>query len=1039
MSDPHTLANWTKLSDESYTAPAELTLKDQRTAWRASATEVHQPPREPDPLARLPAGHTPPTHDAPPAVIEVMLDRALLEPDLFSGGYATIGGQRFPIFYSTGGPAHPRDSVAATRIALPADTPVSAGQTLELTFAEPLADVPVRRFEKQNGTRAAIEVTAESHASDLAYLLGGRVTVDTGAASYVITQAQRVNDRMRLELKTVAPAKAADAAPPSSATIEPPSFRSLVFEGSVDETVLKSPGGEIAVESIVGGERVMHVLRIVSDIDRPANFDLLVRLPQSAEAARSALQPGKRCHYYAPYRITLSVDVTDATGADIDLPLAPDAGSRSLYLAVSTVDRRNNQGALSIPVQAIAVRPPPTARPGRPYPCNHRPDVAEAYTTPPDRRGRATVCLAWDAGELDSTDGLRFEVQRTLDNTIIATHRRNWLRGKASVMPPLTASPQLQGTLNNHTTDETRGLSRANFTTMVPDVDFKAFKGGRLAQGAHYFQITGVDTPQNGPPQLLLRPATQEGATPTAPSDGTCILEAAPDYTVVRADTDALRLLAERNDDAFGLVTGVPVAETRFIDEILGIGRNRFFYRVRAVDAAENRSPWSEISAPFYQVDTTAPGAPAQFQVMAGDRSATLVWLPPQDTRIVTYHVYRLENETAGSHHLTLPIYKRISRSDIQPRRIHILAGSVTLPSPLTFRVDANATEHEIASHVMDNIVVRTLHADQTSLDFYIRDADLTQVSQQKIQHLNPLVTDGTRVVVALGNPADPQLLTQRSDGSPLTVQSGEIDLGVDASTADLVAVYRYDEEMSLAWSILSRSVKDISLRQSSLALYTRADQTDGTQSIAVHTLKHLNPLVTSGTAVSIQFGASVLDADPAQVVWVDDEEGRGLSAIPSYTYRITAIKRVYLAPKNAGQPPQELEIPSPVTAPVTVRVVDQSIPPAPTITSAFWVDASDAATATAADALRIKVEVASAFANIKEIRIQRRTDAAQSWRTVQTDDGQLWFEWHNTPSTLTIFDSRVDRNRSWQYRAQLRTHDNRLGAPSSIATVSPP
>jgi hypothetical protein len=46
-------------------------------------------------------------------------------------------------------------------------------------------------------------------------------------------------------------------------------------------------------------------------------------------------------------------------------------------------------------------------------------------------RGRATICLKWDAGTVNPASGLRYEVARALDNGILAVHLRNWQIGKA--------------------------------------------------------------------------------------------------------------------------------------------------------------------------------------------------------------------------------------------------------------------------------------------------------------------------------------------------------------------------------------------------------------------------------------------------------------------------------------------------------------------------------------------------------------------------------------------------------------------------------
>jgi hypothetical protein len=168
--------------------------------------------------------------------------------------------------------------------------------------------------------------------------------------------------------------------------------------------------------------------------------------------------------------------------------MAVGQSSQNLYLAVTTDDVRANEGPLSSPAQVTAVKPPPTGVPSQPYPCGQTAAAMAGYATPPDRQGRATLCLAWEAGTLVSTEGLRYEVARALDNTILATHRRNWLLGG----PSLGTALSVNGTLSGVTFDEVRGLYRVVLTADLGGAEPAAFRGGRLAQDEGFFQITTI-------------------------------------------------------------------------------------------------------------------------------------------------------------------------------------------------------------------------------------------------------------------------------------------------------------------------------------------------------------------------------------------------------------------------------------------------------------------------------------------------------------------------------------------------------------------
>ena len=141
---------------------------------------------------------------------------------------------------------------------------------------------------------------------------------------------------------------------------------------------------------------------------------------------------------------------------------------------------------------------------------------------------------------------------------------------------------------------------------VVPDAALCAtLAGGRIESAGQSFQITRAAG--GSALTVLARPLTAGGGPVTGP----CVLTVPPDYTFVNRNDGHLRRLAAKpsNEDAFGIVTGTPISATHFTDEVPGIGRNRFFYRVRAVDPAENHSDWSAVSVPFRLVDTTRPRA----------------------------------------------------------------------------------------------------------------------------------------------------------------------------------------------------------------------------------------------------------------------------------------------------------------------------------------------------------------------------------------------------------------------------------------------
>jgi hypothetical protein len=871
---------------------------------------------------------------APITGFDVFISRALLEPDLFRAGAAQGPGGALPIHSSGSGRAAVDDSAlgrsgaARVRVGLDDMTPLAAGDTLTLPVG-PAGGHPQVRF---------IEMTT---------------TADPGPV----------------------------------------------------------PGGELAFEVTRGGKAVLVSASVVSDVERQGpRLGFLVRFPESLPPTAWP-RAGDIVRYFPPYAIAgLSVALAAAGDvAPLRLAIASGQGAAMAYLALGTTDLRGNAGRLSPPVPIIIVRPPPPA-PGPPFPCQ-APPAPEGFATPPDRQGRATLCVGWTLPASAAT--LRFEVARALDQTIIATDRRNWLIGRAApgrapatlvvtsvtaradgalelradtagaaglpddafaggllwqggagfrlvggltridagtvtfVAEPAAASAvatvgaadlyavpvppraSLPAQVSLATFDAERGLHHVSLVGAGGgSLAALTLDGGCLVQGGRRFQITLASTADGL--TLLLRRVAGAG-DPIVGDD--CVLEPPPDYSAVAGHTDKIRLLADKagNEDAFGLVTGVPVAGTQFRDEIAGAGRDPFFYRARAVDPAENRSAWSPTSVPFWPVDTTPPEPPGDLRVTVGDRTATLAWSRPA-APITRYEVLRTVGGTIAEDAGTAP-HASIGLADLTPRPLTVVAGGIVLPRPLRFEVDGQLGLEAIAVQLLQSIRVAPRRADPG---------------------------------VNLVDPA------------------------------------------------------------ASRAVFAWAPTGTGTLGVTVTALAGLVG-VAPGVPVVVSAGSQVIDGDPAAWSWTD----QGLTGGTTYAYRLAAVKTVRAAPAAPGGPPRELAIPSLPSATVSVRALDRSPVPAPAILGAAWADTA-AGVATALS-LALRAEGTRPAA----LRVERRAAPDASWEIATLDNGWGWVAWPVAGAEATVLVTRAAASTWWELRVAVRLSDGRTSPVSGALVVS--
>jgi hypothetical protein len=1097
MSDPHNRDAWEWTGHRVDARPpiSGVVLNSENDQRHLDVRGRRVPPRPPrvDPFALLGDGRPADVPATPVDLIEILIDRELLEADLFAGGAVQVQGQstQYPIEHSASGPADLRTDPAET-------------------------------------SRAARIWVRESNGFP-------------------------DDPELNLALQVPpAPGGAPSGSKTSAATLQTPTtwLRCIKLSGSfgpnevpisgVGSSVRSGPGGEISFEETVDGQAVTRIARAVSAAQNVSGgFEVLVRTSDRANLPRT----GQTCRYFAPYLVRMQIDVLGDGLSDLRLPIPSGDPKRNAYIAIVTMDlaRESNDqppvvlspniSPLSAPLQVVAVRPPPVGKPDPPVPFGtlDMPPVVAGYTTPPDRQGRATAHLEWSSGSLNPPSGVRYEVGRALDNGLVATDKRNWLTGRSvpglpplganitavnpsphgefqitlqiepvpapeelarllsgllvqgnqvftiasapvassagigfSVRPEADGSPdngaaqvyplpilpgdELQGTLSATSSPASEGSAtvRADFT---PDggasIPLNRLRGGRLRKPRSaatatpenqtaYYQITGAEPPAGDTITLLLYPL---GAPDALASGEIVSVQSPPDYSRIGPLDSKLRQLADKteNEDAFSMATGAPISSLgssdshplAFRDEVAGIGRNRFFYRVRAVDAAENRSAWSATSVPFFQVDTTPPEAPRDFTVTPDDRAALLTWAAPSDPSIVRYLVYR--NESRGDADPLQTSLIEVSSDDLRTRKLTIIGGGIAFPAP----VDSPIADVEV--HTKPG----------PGPDLFIRASELTRIVASRILSLNPLVPNGTWVVVAIGDPADPSLLTHRPDDVPLSVVDGEIDLGFDADgRGPLLAIHKIDEQTPIRWPMVFAMSPDLRQSQASEIITVNRLEPDGTTTAVTVALSGLNSLLPDGTSVSVTVrfsdGSSrILDSDPAHMSWIDRGEPSGLSGGQGYTYGIAAVRRVLGAAAVPGGPPRELFIRGSIAGPVGIRGIDRSTPAPPSLASACWVGADGDPATPLSDAPGIRMSLRVEGELPGKFFVERRSTADTRWSAAPLNLGRGWTSWPSSQTAIELTDHAPDPSLSWAYRVQIMTSDGRTSPKSESQSVA--
>jgi hypothetical protein len=559
---------------------------------------------------------------APDPLVEILLDVAVLEPDLFTGHRIVMGDEEVAISGSTAGVAFADDETIDGRLTARLFVPLTettralaAGAMLAVDYPRG-ADWQPEDGADIGGVPVAVPpplievpLPPDSPAADRAY--GGEVAIDL---RYTLDPTSTGDSTLR-------PVDHDDAAGRHQATIV----------------------GRVVADHRPNGARSV-LIRV-----RPGDADRLLQIERLGRGVKLLAR------HHRPYVMPAAKLGLDGESGAIQLDLAPDQRFETIWISAVTVDAGGKESAhVATPAELRVIRPPPAAQPSPPFPERAGAGAARGELSPPNVKGDSTTAVAWAAIDADPMAAhVRYELARALDTTIIAADRERWLRGAAldgAQALGVIAGPSVTLTVANAAEILNNGTVRV--VTEPPqsfsDLDRvrKIVRGRvRTASGTHalYHRLVRTAVLGSGQIEVLFRPFVE--ATETAFSSATpgtdCIVEGEPDYAAVLADSNKLRQLADlpgtggrpddSNERAFGLVTGVPFAALRFVDRLPGRGRSRFFYKMRAVYPGETRSAWSPCSVAFHQLDATPAEPPVGLSIIDAPTGRIATFGLPKD------------------------------------------------------------------------------------------------------------------------------------------------------------------------------------------------------------------------------------------------------------------------------------------------------------------------------------------------------------------------------------------------------------------------
>ncbi len=179
---------------------------------------------------------------------------------------------------------------------------------------------------------------------------------------------------------------------------------------------------------------------------------------------------------------------------------------------------------------------------------------------------------------------------------------------------------------------------------------FQTFTDSIIYTGIYNYKVSAVDKSGNESYSQVYSAEVNDIFPPATP----IMLTAVPDSGKVKlnwhpnTEPDLKGYLIYRTIDSdkksYILLNAEPISINHFTDHLPEVAKNKFLYRVVAIDSAYNRSGYSDFAI-TRMPDIVPPQKPVIQSVVRDDNNLVVSWIPVTDPDIAGYNVYRMEDD----------------------------------------------------------------------------------------------------------------------------------------------------------------------------------------------------------------------------------------------------------------------------------------------------------------------------------------------------------------------------------------------------------
>ena len=190
-----------------------------------------------------------------------------------------------------------------------------------------------------------------------------------------------------------------------------------------------------------------------------------------------------------------------------------------------------------------------------------------------------------------------------------------------------------------------------------------------LVDGSYYYYVSSVDEAGNEAPSEKVFAEIHDIAAPSQPQ-GLSIAADTGQLVLswqMNPEPDLLgyllfRTVSKNNPDQYVLINSEPLSATRFEESLPKNAKNKFLYKIVAVDSAYNRSVPSEVAVARLP-DITPPAPPIIERISSEEENLVIAWESNIEDDLLGYRIYRAEGSDTAQ-------YQQIN-VDILPARTY--------------------------------------------------------------------------------------------------------------------------------------------------------------------------------------------------------------------------------------------------------------------------------------------------------------------------------------------------------------------------------